>query len=264
MNRRLQAAVAASALVFAAQASASLTFYADESFRGRSFSIDQPVSDFFRIGRKETASSVWVERGRWELCSEPHFRGRCVVLRRGGYEALREFGMNNTVASARPVQGNGRRDNEARAPVERPEYAYRRRHQERVFDAPITQVRAVMGPPTQRCWVERQQVQSQTNIGGALLGGVVGGILGHQVGGGSGKDIATGAGAIAGAVVGNNMAGAGAPRHQDVQRCEQVAGGPPAYYDVSYNFRGRVHQVQMTAPPQGNTIAVNGRGEPRY
>ncbi|MGV3569117.1 MAG: beta/gamma crystallin-related protein [Ramlibacter sp.] len=264
MNRRLQAALAASALVFAAQASASLTFYAGESFRGRSFVIDQPVSDLYNIGRKETASSVWVERGRWEICSEPNFRGRCVVLRRGGYEALKEFGMNNTVASARPVQGNRRHENEARAPVDRPEYAYRRRHQERVFDAPITEVRAVMGPPSQRCWVERQQVQSQPNIGGAVLGGVVGGILGHQVGGGSGKDLATGAGVVAGAVVGNNMAGGSGPRHQDVQRCQTVTSGTPAHYDVSYNFRGRLHHVQMTAPPAGNTIPVNERGEPRY
>jgi hypothetical protein len=31
---------------------------------------------------------------------------------------------------------------------------------------------------------------------------------------------------------------------------------------VTYEFRGVEHRVQMTAPP-GQTIAVNGRGEPR-
>ncbi|QJW83745.1 glycine zipper 2TM domain-containing protein [Ramlibacter terrae] len=263
MNRRIQALLGASAPVFAAHASASLTFYANQSFTGRSFAINQPVNDFYSIGRKETASSVWVESGRWEICSEPNYRGRCVVLRRGGYESLKEFGMNNTVASARPIRDNRRYENEAAAPVDRPEYAYRRRHQERVFDAPITDVRAVMGPPTQRCWVERQAVQQQPNIGGAVIGGVIGGILGHQVGGGSGKDLATGAGVVGGAVVGSNVAN-GSGGRQDVQRCQQVAGGPPAYYDVSYNFRGRLHHAQMTAPPQGNTIPVNERGEPRY
>lgn len=40
---------------------------------------------------------------------------------------------------------------------------------------------------------------------GAVLGAVVGGIAGHQVGGGTGKDVATVAGVIGGAVVGNKI-----------------------------------------------------------
>lgn len=40
---------------------------------------------------------------------------------------------------------------------------------------------------------------------GALIGGVVGGLLGHQVGGGRGKDVATVAGAVGGAVLGNHI-----------------------------------------------------------
>jgi uncharacterized protein YcfJ len=49
---------------------------------------------------------------------------------------------------------------------------------------------------------------------------------------------------------------------RDVQRCESAASGTPAYWDVTYNFRGREHQLQMSAAP-GTTIAVNGNGEPR-
>jgi outer membrane lipoprotein SlyB len=40
---------------------------------------------------------------------------------------------------------------------------------------------------------------------GAVIGGIVGGVLGHQVGGGRGKDLATAAGAIGGAVAGNEI-----------------------------------------------------------
>ena len=40
---------------------------------------------------------------------------------------------------------------------------------------------------------------------GALIGGVVGGLLGRQVGGGRGKDVATVAGAVGGAVLGNHI-----------------------------------------------------------
>jgi uncharacterized protein YcfJ len=41
-----------------------------------------------------------------------------------------------------------------------------------------------------------------------------------------------------------------------------VASTQPEYWDVTYNFRGLEHRVQMTAPP-GRTIAVNGNGVPR-
>jgi hypothetical protein len=38
--------------------------------------------------------------------------------------------------------------------------------------------------------------------------------------------------------------------------------GGPAYWDVTYNFRGQEHRVQMSAPP-GTTVTVNELGEPR-
>ncbi|MBS3911256.1 MAG: glycine zipper 2TM domain-containing protein [Hydrogenophaga sp.] len=38
---------------------------------------------------------------------------------------------------------------------------------------------------------------------GAVVGGLVGGILGHQIGGGTGQDIATVAGVVGGALIGN-------------------------------------------------------------
>ena len=47
-----------------------------------------------------------------------------------------------------------------------------------------------------------------------------------------------------------------------LQRCRTTE-GKVDHYDVSYNFRGSVRTVQMAAPPAGNTIIVNQRGEPR-
>jgi len=41
-----------------------------------------------------------------------------------------------------------------------------------------------------------------------------------------------------------------------------TADARPAYWDVVYNFRGQQHRVQMTSPP-GQTVTVNGAGEPR-
>lgn len=147
-------------------------------------------------------------------------------------------------------------------------YDYTRRQGETLYEAPVTSVRAVVGPPQQRCWVERQVIDTGAggiNVPGAIVGGVVGGILGHQIGGGRGQDLATGIGAVGGAVVGANVdRGAGGPVYtQDVQRCETVPSGTSLdYWDVTYNFHGYEHHVQTTNPP-GRTIWVNAQGEPR-
>jgi len=145
-------------------------------------------------------------------------------------------------------------------------YDYRRQQGEPLYEALVTSVRAVVGPPEQRCWVERQVVDTGSagiNVPGAVVGGVVGGILGHQIGSGRGRDVATGIGAATGAVVGANVGAPGAVYAQDVQRCANVSSaGRLDYWDVTYNFRGYEHRVQTTSPP-GATILVNAQGEPR-
>jgi uncharacterized protein YcfJ len=151
-----------------------------------------------------------------------------------------------------------------------PAYDYRRRQNERLYEANVSYVRAVVGPPQQRCWVEREQVDNRgaagVNIPGAIIGGAIGGILGHQIGGGRGQDIATGIGILGGAAVGANVGrGSDDPVYtQNVQRCEYVPTSASLdYWDVTYNFGGYEHRVQMTTPP-GATILVNAQGEPRF
>lgn len=150
--------------------------------------------------------------------------------------------------------------------VPAPAYDYRRVPNEALYEAPVTSVRAVVGPPEQRCWVERQVVDSGAsgiNLPGAVVGGVVGGILGHQIGSGRGQDVATGIGAAGGALIGAN-AGRDAPVYtQDVQRCATVSTGTSLdYWDVTYTFGGYEHHVQTTTPP-GRSIVVNADGLPR-
>ena len=134
---------------------------------------------------------------------------------------------------------------------------YRRRPHETVFEVPVSEVHAVVGPEEKRCWIEREQA-SRPSVGGAVAGAVVGGILGHQIGAGRGRDAATVGGAAVGGAIGAN-----AGRYpRDVQRCETTASTTPDYWDVTYEFRGVEHHVQMTNPP-GSTITVNRYGEPR-
>lgn len=265
MKRQLKIALAVSTLIVATHAAAQITFYEGEGFRGRAFTTSQQVPNFDRTGFNDRTSSIVIERGRWEVCEHANFRGRCAVLRRGSYDTLAESGLGNSISSVRPADNRRRYDNEVSAPLETPNYAWRRRANERVFEAPVTSVHAVMGAPTERCWVERQQVtdnRGDRNVGGAIAGALIGGVLGHQVGGGTGKDLATVGGAVAGGVIGSNVGRDGSGGSRDVRRCENTTSGTPAYWDVSYNFRGQEHQMQMTTPP-GNTIAVNGNGEPR-
>jgi uncharacterized protein YcfJ len=262
MRFAIRAAAAAATLVLASQAMAQIVLYEHREFRGRAVAIDRPERDLLRLDFDDRTRSAIVERGRWEVCERPRFEGRCAVLRSGHYDSLREAGVGWRISSVRPADGRRRYDAEPVASTA-PVYEYRRRPQERVHQVPISWSRAVMGPPNQRCWVERQAVpaQSNGNLGGAVLGGVIGGILGHQVGGGSGKDAATAVGAVAGAAIGSNMGGGTVTTTQDVQRCTTVAGSP-AYWEVGYNFRGVEHRAQMSSPP-GQTILVNQRGEPR-
>ncbi|MEO5845216.1 MAG: beta/gamma crystallin-related protein [Caldimonas sp.] len=265
MNKTLHPLIGIAAVAFAAHASAQITFYEGEGFRGRTFAANGEVRNFERSGFNDRASSVVVDRGRWEVCEDARFNGRCAVLRRGSYDSLRGMGMENRISSVRRVDDRRNYENEAPQALAAPTYEYRRRPEERLREVPITSARAVMGPPEQRCWVERSQVgeRRELNVPGAIIGGVLGGILGHQVGGGTGKTVATIGGAVGGGALGANVDRIRDPQSgQDVRRCETVAGQTPQYWDVTYNYQGVEHRVQMNTQP-GPTIAVNRNGEPR-
>ncbi len=266
MTTILRAALAAAGMAIATQAAAYVTLYEHERFQGRHFTANQPVVNFERHGFNNRASSVVVLGERWEVCEEARFSGRCVVLRPGRYPSLAAMGLNDRVSSVRILNRNARFDDNRYAPAPLPAYDNRRRQNERLYEANVTSVHAVVGPPEQRCWVEREQVvqeRSGANVPGAIVGAIIGGVLGHQVGGGTGQDIATAGGAVAGAAVGANVGRSGQVVTQDVQRCASVPGQrQPEFWDVTYHFRGQEHRMQTTFPP-GPTVTVNARGEPR-
>ncbi len=245
--------IALAAAAFATQAAAQVTLYEREGFEGRPLTTNQP-----RIESIYATSVVVMDNNLWEVCDDTMFRGVCIRLMQGRYPSVASMGLRNPVASIRLVVdgvpgpradlGDDRRD-------------YRRRSGERVFEVPVANVRAVVGAPEQRCWVEREQVSSgRPSVGGAIAGAVIGGILGHQIGHGGGRDVATVGGAVAGGAIGANVARDRG--YQDVQRCTTASSQAPAYWDVTYYFRGEQHRVQMSEPP-GPTIQVNESGEPR-
>ena len=173
MKKILSTSLAVAGLAIASQAAAQITFYEHDGFKGRSVSTDKQIGNLERRGFDDAASSAVVTSGRWEVCEAPRFEGRCVVLRPGQYPSLRDMDLSDRISSVRPVVRNARIDDGRFAPPPQVAYDYRRRGSERLYEADVTSVRAVVGQqPEQRCWVEREQVQSRgdTNVGGAIAG----------------------------------------------------------------------------------------------
>jgi uncharacterized protein YcfJ len=266
MKATLRYALVAAGAIVANQAAAQITFYEREGYAGQSFTSDARIRNFARQGFNDRASSVVVFRERWEVCEDAKFKGRCAVLRPGRYPSLAAMGLNNRVSSVRALGRDVRVNGERYAPQPVAAYGYGRRNNERLYAADVTSVHAVVDSRERRCWIEREQVapeRSGANVPGAIAGAVIGGILGHQIGGGRGQDIATAGGAVAGAALGANIGRGNGQPPQDVERCVDAPGqSRPNHWDVTYNFRGQAHRVQMTAPP-GSTVTVNENGEPR-
>lgn len=268
MKTLIKTTLALSTMAIAMHAGAQISFYEHDAFGGRSFSTDRTINNFQSLGFNDRASSVYVEHDLWEVCEHADFGGRCVVLREGRYPSLSSMGLNDRVSSVRPIGNDARIDNGRYAPPPPAAVDYRRRRNERLFQAEVTSVRAVVGAAQQRCWVERENIpreRSQANVPAAIAGAVIGGILGHQVGGGTGRDVATVGGVVAGAAVGANVGRNrnNDPYTRDVKRCETVpTSARPDYWDVTYQFRGQEYHMQTTTPP-GRTVTVNRQGEPR-
>lgn len=267
MTRMIKTAFALCTVLAAASALAQqVTLYQDNGWRGPAFTTSARIANLGRIGFNDRASSVVVERGRWEVCEDVNFQGHCMILRQGSYDTLGSMGMNDRISSLRPLSRGRHHGNEAPPPLPQATYEYRQRPGERLDQARVLSAHAVVGPPEQRCWLEREHVSAparHSNAGGAIAGAIIGGVLGHQIGGGAGRDIATAGGAIAGAAVGSNIGtGSQGSYARDVRRCESVASTTPEYWDVVYVYRGVEHRVQLASAP-GETIPVNRDGLPR-
>ena len=189
------------------------------------------------------------------MCEHADFQGRCVILVPGRYDLAR-MDLYKQISSVRPADyqaGYNAPQYTAPAPAYQnpPSYRYYQRPNERLYEAPVTSVHAVVGPPEQRCWVERQQVYEdrRPNVVGAIVGGVIGGVLGHQIGGGRARR-GTAAGAVGGAAIAERRSRRRIyhrPRRSTLRkRFWQHAAST---IGMTYNFRGIEHRVQLNAPP---------------
>lgn len=81
------AALLASAAAGTAGA-AEVTVYKQQNFTGDQLPVREVAYDLARMNFHDQISSIVVHSGAWEVCTQPHFRGDCVVLRPGRYPEL--------------------------------------------------------------------------------------------------------------------------------------------------------------------------------
>src|SRR3954462_11839933 len=162
--------------VSAFPAAADITLYSREAYDGRYISFSGGERNLNSQNFNDRASSAIVRGGRYEVCEDSDFRGRCVVLRPGQYPSLAAMGIGGGISSVRAVGRDVRYEDSRYAPAPKYAYVYRRREGERLSEAEVTSVRAVYAEGSQRCWVERRDVpDNDANVGGAVAGAVLGG-----------------------------------------------------------------------------------------
>lgn len=188
-----------------------LTLYEHENFQGRPFAADRSIGDLGRVGFSNRASSAVVTGDSWEICDESEFRGRCVVLRVGNYPALDVIGLNDRISSVRALSHRGRIED---------------RHHE----ATVISVRAVLGLPQRRCWVELEPMAA----GSAPVPASQPMSIGQR------------------------------PLTRDLRRCDSLPSqARPEYWEITYAFGGQEYRAHLSSQP-GHTVTVDERGAHRY
>ena len=56
------------------------TLFANRDFQGPAMTVRGPSPNLGKIGVNDTASSIVVRAGVWEVCSKPYFEGYCAQL----------------------------------------------------------------------------------------------------------------------------------------------------------------------------------------
>jgi len=109
----LRAALLAATILSANAYAAGLTLYSQPDFAGQQHAVRGEESDLSSSGLQDQASSAIVDSGRWQVCTQPGFRGDCMVLGPGQYARLypRVF---HRIESARLVAGDARRERYSR------------------------------------------------------------------------------------------------------------------------------------------------------
>ena len=102
MQKMLTAAVLSTAAT--AVWAGDITLYTREHFGGPAITLHEAAPDLDQQGFNDKTSSVIVHQGRWEVCAEKHYKGKCLILKEGEYAELK--GFNDMMSSVRELDAS--------------------------------------------------------------------------------------------------------------------------------------------------------------
>jgi hypothetical protein len=106
MKRACQIVLLAGLLFQGVAQAGQVTLYTHDNFNGRAVTVQGATPNLSQFGFNDRASSMVIASGRWEVCVDDDFRGRCAVFERGEYARL--SGLNDQISSLREVDGRDR------------------------------------------------------------------------------------------------------------------------------------------------------------
>ena len=115
----VSAALVTASLAASAAAAAEIRVYKQPNFSGEGIAIRGAAVNLADANFQDQISSLEVRGGRWQLCTQPNFKGDCVVIGPGDYPSLEQV-MNHRIESIRQLPRSGGRYGE-----DRTRYAYR-------------------------------------------------------------------------------------------------------------------------------------------
>lgn len=62
--------------------------YPRASMGGRGLPVNRDISDLVRVNFNDQTSSIVIDEGEWEVCTDAHYGGTCKLLERGSYGTL--------------------------------------------------------------------------------------------------------------------------------------------------------------------------------
>jgi hypothetical protein len=132
---RLLRGVALAAISIGTAAAAEITVFKQPNFSGEGLTLRGDTANLADRGFTDQVSSIDVRSGQWQVCTQPDYRGECVVLERGQYPTL-EKTLNHRIESMREVTRYADQGRSGRG--------YSRNPAVELFDAPDFRGRSMM------------------------------------------------------------------------------------------------------------------------
>jgi hypothetical protein len=100
-------AAAALGAACSAACAGDITLYTRVHLGGPAITLHEATPDLDPLGFNDKTSSVVVHKGRWQVCAEKHYKGKCLILAEGEYAELKDF--NDMISSVREVEAHAER-----------------------------------------------------------------------------------------------------------------------------------------------------------